>query len=252
MFGTREPIWIGQTEMFTIKSATSKGSEIENDILESVFKIQLVRSLKSSLRWPCPPGGVEKIREKMRKLGETILLEGDTMLLVNSETSDVVGHVHLSIPSRAQLVVSKKMTLRKRKIFEEEVKEDEDVPPSPPPPADRDENISIWKNMLGFVKEKSGKVTPSPSSSSSLPPIPSPAVLTSSSLRSEHVKTRVVLLQHADGSWTWRSELTLLIGPYENAFEKDELWKGCRPLFWPTALVCAFVMSKSSDLKEIP
>ena len=79
MCGTREPIWIGQTEMFTIKSDTIKGSEIENDILESLFKIQLVRSLKSSLRWPCPPGGVEKIQEKMRELGKTLLLEGDVI-----------------------------------------------------------------------------------------------------------------------------------------------------------------------------
>ena len=41
--------------------------------------------------------------------------------------------------------------------------------------------------------------------------------------------------------------MSTIVGSYENAFEKEGAWKGCRPLYWPTTFVCAFIMSKMSE-----
>jgi hypothetical protein len=238
------PIWIGRTEIFITRDKKIDAPLVSSDILDRLFTIQRVKSLESSLRWPFPPGDADKIREEVRTLRQDMLLLNSTMTLIRSGTNDVVGQVCFDSEYPPPLPSSmKRVVVGKRKVFEEEEKEEEkeeETPSLPTPPAQE----SMWKNLLGF-KKKDSKVTPKIvelSSSTLSPPMPPPTDVTSSSIRSEHVKTRIVLLQRADGSWIWTSKLNSLIGPHENAFESEGTWKGCRAMFWATALVCAFMM----------
>ena len=115
-------------------------------------------------------------------LGKTLLLEGDVISLVKSGTDNVTGRVHFLNPPYESSQPGSKVALTRRKIFEEqeEAKEEEEITPSLP---SVETSNSMWTNILGFVTEKSVKVTPSVASpsSSSLPPVPTPAVVTSSS-----------------------------------------------------------------------
>lgn len=227
---------------------------IDSDVLHKLYSLERARLTESSLFWPCPPGDVNELKEHASKLRRHAKLLKHAMSLVSQDGAKV-GDVRwiesvLEKKERSDDSIIVKKTKKKKKIFEDEKIEDEVIPPIPSVQKGGGGGGSFLMNLFGFGGSSSSssssdddvkkKITPSvvENTNTLLPP---PIPVETSSTKSEHVNTRAVLLQRSDGSWTWSPELESLVGKHEDAFEKNDNWKGCRPLYWPTALMLMFL-----------